>query len=92
VADQIDTALQTAAFNAGFGYLGTLTAFAGHELCSSTPWFTGIGDPTANDTPAGLENYIKTVASRFDKQQWFHPNALGYAQEAAMLASAVQVP
>jgi hypothetical protein len=66
--------------------------FTGHELCSTAPWFTGIGDPTTNDTPAGLWNFIQTIASATDRQQWFHPNVTGYAQEASLLAGALQVP
>ena len=91
IADQIDTALQTAAFNAGFGYLSTTSAFDGHELCGGDAWFTGIGDPTANDNPPGLLKFV-SAASKTTQQQWFHPNVQGYKQEAVMLAGAVQVP
>jgi hypothetical protein len=91
VADQLDSGLQAAAAQAGFDYISTTGAFAGHELCTSSSWFTGIRDPTTNDSPAGLLNFIATAPAT-DKQQWFHPNTQGYAQEAALLAGSVQVP
>jgi hypothetical protein len=91
VADQIDAALQRAATQAGFGYLSTTAAFTGHELCSADPWFTGIFDPTQNDTPRGVLDYLSSALGT-DRQQWFHPNIAGYAEEAAMLTAAVQVP
>ncbi len=91
VADQIDNAIQTAASNAGFHYISTTAAFTSHELCSSSPWFTGILDPNALDKLAGFENYL-SVTSPTVQQQFFHPNITGYAQEAKMLAAAMQVP
>jgi hypothetical protein len=90
-ADQIDTVIQGAADTAGVAYLSTNALFTGHELCSTAPWFTGIGDPTTNDTSTGLWNFIQNDTGT-DRQQWFHPNVTGYAQEASLLAGALQVP
>ena len=90
-AAQIDTVIQGAAATAGVAYLSTNAMFTGHELCSTAPWFTGIGDPTTNDTPTGLWNFTQGAPGT-DRQQWFHPNVTGYAQEASLLTSTLQVP
>ena len=90
-ADYIDLNIKTAAARAGFDYLSTTSLFTGHEVCSSTPWITGIGDENALDTFAGYTNYLSVTSSTV-QQQFFHPNIDGYAHEAGLLAAAVQVP
>jgi hypothetical protein len=91
VGGQIDSAVQAAVTQAGFRYLSTTAAFTGHELCSSSPWLTGILDPNALDKLAGFDNYLSIVSPTV-RQQFFHPNIAGYAYMAQLLAGALEVP
>jgi GDSL-like Lipase/Acylhydrolase family len=90
VADQLDTVIQNAATQADLPYLSTTAMYTGHELCSTNPWFTGIGDPTPNDTPTGLWNFLQS-ASGTNIQQYFHPNTGGYSAEAGLLDQKLQI-
>jgi hypothetical protein len=92
VADQIDTAVQNAAAQQGFGYISTTAVFTAHELCSANPWFTGILDPNPNDNYAGFMAFINNLSNVITVQQAFHPNRTGYAEEAYLLQQSVQVP
>ncbi|MFD8726198.1 SGNH/GDSL hydrolase family protein [Streptomyces sp. NPDC059629] len=91
VADEIDSDIERAAQEAGFGYVSTTAAFDGHELCSSSPWFTGILDPNTLETYAGFTNYL-SVTKDSVQQQFFHPNIAGYRREADMLANFLDLP
>ncbi|HTI22923.1 MAG TPA: SGNH/GDSL hydrolase family protein, partial [Kutzneria sp.] len=42
-ADVLDGLIQTAAANAGFGFVDARTVFAGHEICSgNSVWMTSL--------------------------------------------------
>lgn len=91
IGDLIDQTLATTAKAYGVDYLSTTPIFAGHELCTPNSSFTGILDPNPNDTEAGGLNFVQND-SRTDTQQFFHPNAAGYAAEAAALKQILPIP
>jgi hypothetical protein len=90
-ADAIDAQIKGAAARDGFDFVSTSSLFTGHEICTSAQWFTGILDTNALDTFAGYTNYLSTLLPTI-QQQFFHPNIDGYAHEAGLLATNVQVP
>jgi lysophospholipase L1-like esterase len=61
---QLDDVLQTAARAAGVQYVDTLTALAGHEVCTHTPWVYGALPLVSNASfhPAAAGH--KALASR----------------------------
>jgi hypothetical protein len=81
---------QTAAAS-GVDFIDVAPMFLGHELCTSDPWFTGIFDGSANDDLSAMQNLINTDPF-WHNQNDFHPNSLGYCNEAQLLASEIPVP
>jgi hypothetical protein len=43
VSDDLDRAIETAAGDAGFGYVDPNTTFDGHDVCAGDPYVNGIG-------------------------------------------------
>ncbi|GAB3972988.1 hypothetical protein GCM10029978_051330 [Actinoallomurus acanthiterrae] len=93
LGDVLDQEIQQTAKAYGLDYVSVDNAFTGHELCSGDQsWFTGI--PVSGDSSNWITT-IKALLSNTDptvKQQWFHPNAYGYAAEAKLLQQYLQVP
>jgi hypothetical protein len=44
--DTLDKALESRALRAGFRFADVRPAFAGHGLCGTDAWITGLTDPT----------------------------------------------
>lgn len=91
MGELLERDLSAAAAASGVDFIDVAPMFLGHELCTATPWFTGIGDTNSNDTLSGLENLINSEPL-FHQQNDFHPNPLGYCNEAALLASEIPIP
>jgi lysophospholipase L1-like esterase len=72
----LDNVIVDAANQAGIQVLDERYAFAGHELCSATPWVNGLLDSLQN----------------LDRSSSFHPNASGQAQLAADLSAFLTTP
>jgi lysophospholipase L1-like esterase len=68
VSDDLDSAVETAAAAAGFGYVDPNATFAGHDVCASDPYVNGIGSlltdsrsvyhPTADGHAQGFEPLV----------------------------------
>lgn len=73
--------IKTAAANAGVHAIDISTVFAGHELCTATPYAT---EPDINAISLGV---FDTTSQR---DNWYHPNAAG--SQAIANAVAPQLP
>jgi hypothetical protein len=62
LAGELNSVLSAAAKTAGLGYVSTLAALGGHELCTKTPWLNSI-----RNTVSGLRHYY----------YYAHPNLNG---------------
>ncbi len=70
LTDDLDAAIETAATSAGFTYVDPNGAFAGHDVCASTPYVNGFGPvfggdardayhPTAAGHSSGFEPLVR---------------------------------
>lgn len=83
MTDLLDGEIAAAAKQNGLAYISTSAGFDDHELCSASPWLKGSNDWTAllnGRDPA------ETI------QEFFHPNAAGYAYEAQLVKAEIPVP